>query len=318
MVTLVTGANGFIGQRVVQALRQSGDYVRAAVRQQLRDDALSANEVVVTGSIDGTTDWRTALRDVEAVIHLAGRAHVIRDSAMDPLAEYRRVNVAGTGQLLRQSVQSRVKRFVLISSIKVNGERTASAPFTSADVPAPYGPYAVSKWEAEQTLRTLGGDSIEQVVVRPTLVYGPGVKGNLKQLIVLVNRGVPLPVGGVSNRRSMIDVKNLADLIVVCAKHPAASGETVLGADVTVSTPDLIKVIAAAMERTPIIIPIPPPLIRVLGSIPGLRSRVARLTESLEVDSASLKRLGWVGGRSFNDAVAEMVHAQLRQSSGHA
>ncbi len=239
---LVTGANGFVGTAVCRALSEHGITVRRAVR---RADAVTApEEDVVVGNLGPATVWDQALRDVEAVIHLAARDHVVRDTAADPRAEYRHVNVLATQALAQAASNAGVRRFVFLSSIKVNGEQTGVAPFTEADAPRPEDAYGMSKWEAEQTLwRIIGGSALEGVVLRPPLLYGPGVKGNFLTLMRAIDRGVPLPLASVRNRRSLLlYAGNLANALMRCIDHPAAAGKTYLLADDDgVSTPDLIR-----------------------------------------------------------------------------
>ncbi|MCK9989712.1 MAG: hypothetical protein RugAbin2_00726 [Rugosibacter sp.] len=300
MKILVTGANGFIGQATCAALRQAGHTVLPAVRVPYG----LADEVVV-GNIHAQTDWRAALAGVDAVVHLAARVHLMNDKATDPLAQYRSVNVAGTLQLAQQAHTAGVKRFVYISSIKVNGEERATA-YTEADTPAPEDAYARSKWEAEQGLQKIAAETgLEVVILRPPLVYGPGVGANFLALMRAIARGLPLPLGAIDeqrSRRSMIFVGNLADAIACCVAHPATAGETFLVSDGDdVATPELARRIAAALGRQARLIPVPCRWLNMLGRITKklphgrkMSALVRRLTEPLSINSQAIRHtLGW-------------------------
>ncbi len=291
MKILVTGASGFIGSALCAQLSAEGHAVRAAVRS--RDRAPAGAEVRVTGEIDGSTDWGDALQGVAAVVHLAARAHVLRESAADPLAEFRRVNTGGTLNLARQAAGRGVRRFVYASSVGVNGERTTTKPFDEADAPRPAEPYAVSKWEAEQGLEAVAG--LERVVVRPPLVYGPGCRGNFLRLLQLARSGVPLPLASVRNRRSLVFLGNLLDALSACVTHPAAAGQTFLVCDdKAASTPELLHLIARAMDRPVHLFPAPHALLRLGAGLAGRRSEMDKLTASLVVDASKIReRLGW-------------------------
>lgn len=291
---LVTGATGFVGRRFLAAAREH-DLV-AALREP--DGQISQGITrVITGAIDGTTDWRPALAGVDAVVHLAARAHILRETSQDPEALYRKVNVDGTIRLARQAADSGVRRFVYISSIKVNGEFTGSRPFSEEDPASPTDPYSRSKRDAEEMLRGLGISSrLEIVIVRPPLVYGPGVGGNLFTLLKWIARGVPLPLGLANNRRSMIGVDNLADLVLRCVLHPAAAGQTYLASDDRpVSTPELVRALAMGIGVRARLLPVPAPLLLWCARMAGQEPAVRRLLDSLEVDRSKAQReLGWV------------------------
>ena len=239
---LVTGANGFVGKPLCVELFRRGHVVRAASRSA--HAASDGFEQATVGSIDGVTDWSAALRDLDVVIHLAARVHIMKDGAADPLAAFRKVNVAGTLNLARQAAAAGVKRLVFVSSVKVNGEYTSPGQaFTESDLPAPQDAYGVSKHEAELGLRQIAVESgIEVVIIRPPLVYGPGVKANFAVLMRAVRRGWPLPLGAVHNQRSLVGLGNLVDLIVTCLTHPAAANQTFLVSDgEDVSTTELLR-----------------------------------------------------------------------------
>jgi nucleoside-diphosphate-sugar epimerase len=292
---LVTGASGFVGQAVcVQALRR-GLTVRAALRKH--GELPGSVEPALVGEINGATDWGSALRDVDIVIHLAARVHVMHDEASDPLEEFRRVNVAGTEHLARAAAASGVKRLVYVSSIKVNGEATSGSKFSEVDTPSPQDPYGVSKYEAEQVLRRIAAETgLEVVIVRPPLVYGAEVKGNFDQMLKVLARGIPLPLASVRNLRSLVYVENLADALILCATHPAAAGQTYLVSDgEAVSTPDLLRRLGDGMGRPARLYPWSPALLRLAGRLIGKADQVERLLGSLQVDSGRIRReLNWM------------------------
>jgi nucleoside-diphosphate-sugar epimerase len=293
---LVTGANGFVGRVLCTELAQSGFGVRAAVREASRAAGLPATRVSV-GDLSASTDWSNALDGVDAVVHLAARVHVMDEKAADPLHAFRSLNVDVTRALAEAAARRGVKRFVYVSSIKVNGESTRLEPFHPDDVPNPSDPYAVSKWEAEQCLwRICAETGLEGVVVRPPLVYGPGVGGNFLRLLKLVRRGVPLPFGAVENRRSMIYVGNLARALIACATDARAAGKTYLASDGRdLSTAELVRRLGDAMGVRARLVPIPPGLLKLAGSLTGKTAEVDRLIGSLALDSSHLlATLGWV------------------------
>ncbi len=294
MRVLVTGANGFVGRVLCTTLTQHGYAVRGAVRSSA---ASTQAPCVAVGEITEQTDWSVALTDVDVVIHLAARVHVMRDTAVDPLAEFRRVNTAGTEHLARCAAASGVKRLVYVSSIKVNGEEThGGKKFSEADTPAPQDAYDVSKWEAEKALHRVAHETgLEVVIVRPPLVYGPGVKGNFAQMLAVVAKGVPLPLASVHNRRSLIYVGNLVDALITCATHPAAAGQTYLVCDgEDVSTPDLLRQLAVAMGVPSRLFPCPAMLLRLAGKLAGKSQQLERLLGSLQVDNGKIRRdLNW-------------------------
>ena len=292
---LVTGANGFIGQLLCKEMLRQGWQVRAAVRAPC---ALSvAVETLSVGAIDGETNWADALREVDVVIHLAARVHVMEDTAADPLAEFLRVNTQGTANLARQAAAAGVRRFVYVSSIKVNGEQTSETqPFVESDQPDPQDPYAVSKWHAEQALHDVAQQTgLEVVIVRPPLVYGPGVKGNFVSLMAAVDKGIPLPLAGVHNKRSLIYLGNLVDVLIACARHPAAAGKTYLvrdGADVSIA--ELVRQIAAGLGKSSGLFPLPEMLLRGLGKLFGRPDSIERLLGSLCINDDLIRQeLGW-------------------------
>lgn len=291
---MVTGATGFVGAALVPALQARGWRVRAAVRSPGRT---AADDEVLVGSLGEPFDWAPVLRGVDRVVHLAARVHVMQDSASDPLAEFRRTNVAGSLSLARAAADAGVRRFVFVSSIKVNGEGTREgAPFGADDPPAPADPYGVSKREAEDALFQIGRDTgMEVVVVRPPLVYGPGVKANFQAMMRWLMRGVPLPLGAIRNRRTLVGLDNLADLLVTCVEHPAAAGEIFLAGDgEDLSTTDLIRRLAAALGVRARLLPVPVALLEAAAALLGKRAVAQRLCGNLQVDIGKARRLlGW-------------------------
>ncbi|TAL40775.1 MAG: NAD-dependent epimerase/dehydratase family protein, partial [Methylovulum sp.] len=260
---LITGANGFIGKALCATL-MSGNYDAGHYRinAAVRTFAVCPDAVVpiIVGDIDAKTDWTEALQAVDVVIHLAARVHLMRDDAPGPLAEYRKTNVDGTMNLARQAVQVGVRRFIFISTIKVNGEYTLpGCPFTADDMPAPVDAYAVSKYEAEQALRELAATTaMELVIIRSSLVYGPGVKANFYSMMRWLDKQIPLPLGAIENRRSLLALDNLIDLIIICIRHPAAVKQVFLAADgEDISTAQLLRRVAAALGKTALLMPVP-------------------------------------------------------------
>ena len=292
---LVTGANGFVGRALCKEMLRRGWRVRGALRQTGHSNA--GAEPLVVGNIDGNTDWSVALRGIDVVIHLAARVHVMKDIAADPLAEFIKVNLYGTSNLAQQAARAGVKRFVYVSSVKVNGEQTTeSQPYTESDEPDPQDPYAISKWRAEQDLRRIAQETgMEVEIVRPPLVYGPGVKGNFISLLAAIDRGIPLPLAGANNLRSLVYVDNLVDALIVCATHPAAAGQTYLVSDGDdVSTAMLVERIAQALGRNSRAFYFPPVLLRAMAAVLGRAEQVDRLFGSLRVDDEKIRReLAW-------------------------
>lgn len=294
---LVTGASGFIGQALCAELLRRRCALRGVVRSHSTIDT-SLMPVSVISEISTDTNWSEALDGVEVVIHLAARVHMMQDAAVDPLAEFRRVNTAGTEHLARCVAASGARRMVYISSTRANGEETCDVQrFSETDAPEPQDPYGISKWEAEQSLRQVSDETgLEVVIVRPPLVYGPGVKGNFMSLLVAINKGIPLPLAGANNVRSLIYVNNLVDALIVCATHPAAAGQTYLvsdGADVSVAV--LVKEIAYSLGRSNRSFYLPPALLRALASLSGRSDQIERLLGSLRVDDKKIRdELGWI------------------------
>jgi UDP-glucose 4-epimerase len=306
---LVTGASGFIGSALVPALKAAGCAIQRAVRRA-PEEQTPEGETLSVGEIDGATDWAKALRGIETVVHLAARTHVLRETAADALAAYRRVNVDGTRRLATQAAAAGVRRLVFLSSIKVNGERTFARPYTEDDTPQPEDAYGTTKWEAEQVLRAIERETgLEVVILRPPLVYGPGVKGNFLRLMKLASRGWPLPLASVRNRRSLVYVGNLVDAILACIKAPAAAGRTFLVADGhDLSTPELVRALAKCLAVPPRLYPFPPTLLMLGATLLGKREEASRVLGSLQVGSSRIRReLGWKPSHTMEEGLAETV-----------
>ncbi|MEO1943084.1 MAG: SDR family oxidoreductase, partial [Candidatus Thioglobus sp.] len=279
---LVTGASGFVGSRLCEVVAHDGWSVRRAVRH------LSGAQDEVVAELRDDADWSEALKNINVVIHLAARVHVMNDDAIDPLTEFRAVNTSGTLCLAKQAVESGIKRFIYLSSIKVNGEFTQSGlAFNPDDGFIPTDPYGLSKYEAEQGLLELAEQTdMEVVIIRPPLVYGPGVKANFASMIKWVNRGVPFPFGAVYNKRSLIALDNLVSFIVHCIDHPKAANEVFLvsdGEDVSMS--ELLRKVAKVFGKKLRLIPVPVCLMIFLAKLIGKGDVASRLFGSLQVDS---------------------------------
>lgn len=312
MNLLLTGATGFLGSRLARDLHSKpGVNLTAAVRS--RKEIPAAHIVKVQG-LDANTDWSTALTNQQVVIHAAARAHIMKDEVADPLAEYRRINVDGTLNLARQAADAGVKRFIFISSIKVNGEQTPlGQPFTSDDTPAPEDAYGISKFEAEQGLQEIASSTgMEVVIIRPPLVYGPGVKGNFASMISVVRKGIPIPFGAISNKRSLVGFDNLIDLIVTCIDHPDAANQIFLASDGRdLSTTELLQGVAQAMGMPSRLIPIPGSILSFCASLIGRRGVAQRLLGSLQVDiSKNRELLGWEPPVSVEDGLRRCFESQ--------
>ncbi|WP_334188940.1 NAD-dependent epimerase/dehydratase family protein [Noviherbaspirillum sp.] len=293
MTVLVTGASGFVGSAVLRRLTGLEIPVVPVLRRRLPANPLYDRAVMVSG-LDAGTNWHAALGGVRAIVHAAAHVHVPR-SDQGGLRTFRSVNVDGTLRLAREAAAAGVRRFVFISSVKVNGEQTIDGrPFTETDIPAPDDPYGLSKAEAEAALRTVSLQTgMELVIIRPPLVYGPGVKGNFRSMVTAVQRGLPLPLGAViHNRRSLVAIDNLVDLIIVCLNHKLAANQTFLVSDGDdVSSAMLLKRIAAAFNRTANLLPVPVVLLSTAASVLGKRKVAQRLLGSLQVDIGKSREL---------------------------
>ncbi|WP_421911066.1 UDP-glucose 4-epimerase family protein [Marinobacter sp.] len=289
---LVTGATGFVGGPLITRLAaEPGFEVWGAARAKRGDSPFA---FIAVGEIDGDTDWSEALQGQRVVVHAAARAHIMDDSAADPLTEFRRVNVGGTLNLARQAAEAGIRRFVFISSIKVNGEQTVSGKcFTASDTPAPEDPYGTSKLEAEQGLQQIAQETgMEVVIIRPPLIYGPGVKGNFSSMNKLVSTGFPLPLGAIHNKRSLIALDNLVDLIVTCIDHPSAANQVFLAGDgEDLSTSELLRRVGIAMGKPARLLPVPAALLQFGATVLGKKAMAQRLLGSLQVDISKTRHM---------------------------
>jgi nucleoside-diphosphate-sugar epimerase len=316
---LVTGAGGFVGRAVLAALAARGVAARAAHRRLPPAAARDAGDAVEVGEIGPDTDWGAALEGVDTVIHLAARVHQMRDTAPDPAAEYARVNAGGTRRLAEAAAAAGVRRMLLASTVKVLGEGAGERPLRGDQPPAPADPYGASKAMAEAALfQAARPGGMEAAVLRPPLVYGPGVRANFLALLRAVDRGIPLPLALVRNRRSLVFVGNLADALLAAAERPAAAGGVFMVSDgPAVSTPQLVRAIGAALGRRPRLVPVPPALIRAAAALAGRRAAAERLLGSLVVDHAELgTRLGWVPPFTLEQGLADTARWYRSQNEG--
>lgn len=305
---LVTGGSGFLGRALIKRLVQlSGCSVVAPLRALSTDLGAGVRSLPLT-SLNGANDWSAALIDVDVVVHAAARVHVMKDTAADPLTAFREVNVEATLNLARQAAACGAKRFIFISSIKVNGEGTAPGTAYSADdLPAPIDPYGISKLEAEQGLKALAAvTGMEVVIIRPVLVYGPGVKANFLSMMRWLYRGVPLPFGAIHNQRSLVAIDNLVDLIVTCSSHPAAANQIFLASDgEDLSTTQLLRKLAGALGKPARLVPIPAWLMSGAAALLGQRALSDRILGSLQVDiSKNRQLLGWTPPVTLDKALS--------------
>lgn len=282
---LITGGAGWVGGTLIRALQAQGHDIVAAVRSSA--DLPGVRKVQMT-ALDGTQRWSDGLRDRQVVLHLAARVHVMNETAANPLQTFREANTVASLQLARQAAAGGVRRLVFVSSVKVNGEGTAlSQPFTADDVPDPQDPYGISKMEAEQGLRQIAAETgMEVVIVRPPLVYGPGVKANFAAMMRAVQRGIPLPLASVThNRRSFVALDNLVDLLIACIDHPAAANQTFLVSDgEDLSTADLLRRLGRAMDKPARLFPVAPSLLQLGANLLGKGDMAQRLLGNLQVD----------------------------------
>jgi nucleoside-diphosphate-sugar epimerase len=316
---LVTGATGFVGSMLCDALTRSGYLVRAALRTD-RPVPVAIAEKVIVGDINSSTDWLQALKGVDAVIHTAARAHVLH-AARAGANMYRETNECGTQRLAGASAQANVRRFVFLSSIKVNGEETRGRAYSALDEARPQDEYGLSKWRAEQEVAAIAAScSMEAVTVRPPLVYGPGVRANFLRLLQWVDHGWPLPLGAVRNTRSLVNIWNLCDFLLHVLEHPSAPNRTWMVSDgEDLSTTALIRRVGTAMGRRVRLIPVPERLLRLSAGLVGRTGELARLCGSLTVDiTQSRVELGWSPRTSVDEALARTVAWYLNEGRSGA
>ncbi|RRV17560.1 UDP-glucose 4-epimerase family protein [Pseudomonas saudiphocaensis] len=290
---ILTGASGFVGSRLFSELKQNSGFQVVGLCRRLPQGE-GSSVLYAVGDLQ-QADLSASLPSVDVLIHAAARAHIIKDEVADPLAEYRRVNVEGTFNVARQAAAAGVKRFVFISSIGVNGN-TNIRPFRVDDQPNPAEPYAQSKWEAEQGLMQLAAETdMEVVIIRPPLVYGPDAPGNFGSLVRWVEKGVPLPLGAIHNKRSLVGIDNLVDLIIRCIDHPAAANQVFLAGDgEDLSTTELLRGVGKAMGKPARLVPVPAGLLQFGATLLGRKAMVQRLLGSLQVDiSKTCELLDW-------------------------
>lgn len=307
---LVTGATGFVGRHLCELLSRQGHEVVAAARSLPANHKDLGYELRAVADIGEDVDWEPLLDGVGSVIHLAARVHVMKEQERDPLTAFRSINVDGTKRLLQSDGMRNVKRFVFVSSVKVHGDATFAAPFTANDELAAADPYAQSKREAERALEEIGGNiGLETVIIRPPLVYGPGVGGNFFRLMQMVDKGVPMPFAGIDNRRSLVYVENLCDLIRECLANPSAPGSRLLVSDnADVSTAQLIRLIGASMNKKPRLFRVPESLLQFAAGVLGRSAEVSRLQGSLQVDiSETMNALHWRPPVSLGDGIRSTV-----------
>lgn len=309
---LLTGATGFVGSHLMNHLKAFPQVVlRVSSRSKIHESSKEQLVVLPPSDLSADVDWTSALESCDVVIHTAARVHVMHETMADPLAEFLRVNVEGTLNLARQAAEQGVKRFIFLSSVKVNGEATFNQnKFLASDIPSPEDAYGISKFSAEQGLMTLAKKTgMEVVIIRPPLVYGPGVKGNLNRLILWVNKGWPLPFALIHNKRSFVSVYNLISLILCCIDHPNAVNQIFLVSDgQDISTPELLKIVGRAVNRPLRLLSFPVVILRVLSKLLGRKSDFDRLNGCLQLDiTKTCEQLGWEPIACMQDTLASMI-----------
>ncbi|MBF0265331.1 MAG: NAD-dependent epimerase/dehydratase family protein [Gammaproteobacteria bacterium] len=312
---LMTGSSGFIGNYLGKYLLSSDSNYEVinTYRNDIQGVTIKEKNAFIIGEINSQTNWQQALQNIDVVIHLAARVHIMQEISNDPLQEFIETNSRGTINLAQQALKSGVKRFIYLSSIKVNGEETINRAFTADDNNISKDPYAYSKHLAEQELLTLAKQSnLEVVIIRPPLVYGPGVKGNLQRLITLVKKEFPLPLAGIENQRSIVGIENLCDFIQTCIHHPAAINEIFLVKDKEdISTTTLIKLLARAMDKKVRLFYLPKKILLWIFSIIGKENEISRLLGSLQIDITKNKqRLNWEPKISTIEGLKDMIKHQ--------
>lgn len=291
MKVFITGANGFVGRALVNTLKK-------------KNISFTEGNRSLYGNICEQSSWGNFLAGHEVVVHLAARVHVMDEKSADPLTEFRKMNVEATFNIAKGAKESGVKKFIFISSIKVNGEETSAIPFKESDVPSPLDPYGVSKMEAENALMTLHEKGVfDVIVIRPPLIYGKGVKANFEKLFWLVKKDLPLPFGSVENKRSLVSVLNLCDFIVKCVEHPKAAGEVfMISDDHDYSLRELLEFMGKTLGKYPHLLPVPVRLMKFVASLIGKKAFATRLFGNLHVDVTKAKTLlDWHPPYSFEE-----------------
>ena len=311
MTTLITGSSGFVGMNLCSELLVRNHEIHRVIRSGARLDSRNStrDHFYFIDEIGANTDWSAALAGINCVIHCAARAHVMLENETDALSDYRTVNVEGTRNLAEQAADAGVKRFIFLSSIKVHGERTISGTrFTSKDNTFPEDAYGISKWDAEQALHEVSARTgLEVVIIRPPLVYGPGVKGNFLSLLGWLNKSIPLPLGAIHNQRSLVGIDNLIDLIITCIDHPAAANQTFLVSDdEDLSTTELLRRISAALDKPARLLPVPSSLLQIGARLLGKKDVAQRLLGNLQLDISHTKEiLGWAPPVSVDEGLSK-------------
>lgn len=292
----ITGASGFVGSNLIQQLLINGRYTIKAFSRFFPESILGIDQVKIVDICDNS-HWNSMLAGLDCVVHTAARVHIMNDEEPNALDEFRKINVHATLDIAKAAAAVGVKRFIFISSIKVNGEETPSGlPFSPDALPAPIDPYGVSKLEAEVALKKLANETgMEVVIIRPVLIYGPGVKANFLNLMKLVQKRLPLPLGAIHNKRSLVSIDNLVDLIITCINHPEAANQIFLVSDGhDLSTTELLRHIAKALSTKIVLLPVPSSLLKLAAILAGKRAIGQRLCGSLQVDISKTKSLlGW-------------------------
>lgn len=319
MNLLLTGASGFVGRELLARLLVDGNHRPRGAYRRLPNSIAPGAEACVVSDLGPGVDWREALLDIDTVVHCSARVHVMQEKAGDPLAEFRRANVEGTLHLARQAAETGVRRFVFLSSIKVNGEGTEPGkPYTADDVPAPSDPYGVSKLEAERGLWSIAAETgMEIVIIRPVLVYGPGVKANFRNMMKWLSKGIPLPLGAIHNQRSLVALGTLVDLIVTCLEHPDAADQVFLVSDgEDLSTTQLLRRMARALGKSAFLLPVPQACLSGVARMLGRDALAQRLCGSLQVDIQKTRQvLGWEPPLTVDDALGLAArHFQTNRS----
>ena len=314
---LITGATGFVGRALFENLKFKKKYSIHLSTRANQEQLFEGEKAFNIGEIDANTNWKDALDGVDCIVHCAARAHMTEKKQTDSLNAYRTINVDGTRNLAKQAVSIGIKRFIFLSSIKVNGEGTiASKSFKYNDISQPEDAYGISKWETEKALLEISKQTgLEVVIIRPPLVYGEGVKGNFFRLLDIVYKQIPLPFASVNNLKSMVAVDNLVDLIICCIDHPKASGKTFLVSDgEDLSTSDLIIKLSKFMDKSPRLFQVPQLIIQLIGRLVGKSLEVKRLLGSLRVDNSYTREiLGWSPALSLDEELKKVVKWYLKK-----